>query len=288
MRKTWLSIPVIALAGFLLSCNIINPAEDIPSYIKVDTILVKVTNFDQGSASHKMNCVKLNVGGTSLGFFQIPTMTPCLLTGSQSLYLEPGFELNGIAGSRFVYPFFKPYTGTGKIDFVPGEVITINPVTTYKPECKFPWIEDFEDAGVSFLYPAYSDTTFKNQNKTLKEGRYSGAVYLDKTNRYFEAFSSTDFELSSTGTMVLLEFDYQCNTMIEFGLYVIEGEAAIWNSVMFIRSTDHWNRIYIDLHTTVGDNQTADFFRPGFRAAWDSTGLATQTIFMDNLKLIHF
>jgi len=288
MRKTWMIFPLITLAGFLLSCNIINPAEDNPSYIKVDTVLVKVTNFDQGSASQNMTCVKLNVAGTTLGFFEMPTMAPCLITGLQSLYLEPAFELNGIAGSRAVYPFFKPYTGTEKIDFVPGKVITITPSTTYKAECKFPWIEDFEDAGVSFLYPSYSDTIFRNQSDTIQEGRYSGAIYLDTNHRFFEAFSSTDFVLPKTGTMVLLEFDYQSNTLMEFGVYILQDGAAVWNSLVFIRPINHWNRVYLDLNSTVMANQNAEFFRPGFRAGWDSTGLAKQAIIMDNLKLIHF
>jgi hypothetical protein len=218
----------------------------------------------------------------------MPTMVPCLSTGPQSLYLEPGFELNGIAGSRAVYPFFKPYIGTAKIDFVEGEVITITPVTTYKAECKFPWIEDFEDAGVSFLYPAYSDTVFRSQNDTVREGRYSGAIYLDKDHKFFEAYSSTDFDLPTTGTMVLLEFDYKSTANLEIGLYVLEDGAAVWNTLVIVRPKSTWNRIYIDLNTTILDNQTAELFRPSFRAGWDSTGLAKQAILLDNIKLIHF
>lgn len=288
MLKPRFFLPLITLSCLLLSCNIINPPEDIPAYIKVDTILVKVTNFNQGSASQKMTCVKLNVAGTTLGFFELPTMVPCLTTGDQSLYLEPGFELNGIAGSRAVYPFFKPYTGPGKFNLIPGQVITITPETTYKPECKFPWIEDFEDAGLTFLYPSYSDTTFRSQSATVREGRYSGAIFMDTDNRFFEAYSATDFALPITNAMVLLEFDYLSNTSLEFGVYVIEGSSAIWNSLVIIRPSAKWNRIYLDIHTTVTANQSADLFRPGFRAGWDSTGLENQSIILDNLKLIHF
>jgi hypothetical protein len=187
-----------------------------------------------------------------------------------------------------VYPFFKPYTGPAKIDFVRGEVITITPATTYKAECKFPWIEDFEDAGSSFEYSASSDTNFRSQTDTVREGRYSGAIYLDTKNRFFEAYSSTDFELPATGSKVLLEFDYFSNTLLEFGVYLLKDEAAVWTSLLVVRPVDHWNRIYIDLHTTLDHNQTAELFRPGFRAGWDSTGLAKQSIIMDNLKLIHF
>ena len=288
MLKPWIILPAITLASILLSCNIINPAEDIPAYLQVDTVLVKVTNFEQGSASHNMTCVKLNVAGTSLGFFEMPALVPCLTTGLQSLYLEPGFELNGIAGSRSVYPFFYPYTGTAKIDFVPGQIIKIAPTTTYKKECKFAWIEDFEDAGVSFVYPGYSDTIFRNQTDRVKDGQFSGAIFLDTKNRYFEAYSSTDFELSENGTMILLEFDYRSTNLMEIGLYVMKDGSAVWNTLLFIRPIDHWSRIYIDLETMVGDNQTAKYFRPGLRVGWDSTKLAKQSVYMDNIKLIHF
>jgi len=288
MLKTWMIISVITLAGLLFSCNIINPAEDIPAYIKVDTILVKVTNFEQGSAKHNMTCIKINVAGTTLGFYQLPAMIPCLTTGEQSLYLEPGIELNGITGSRIVYPFYNPYIGTGKFNFAEGEVITIVPQTTYKTVCKFPWIEDFEDAGVSFLYSTYSTATFKAQKDSVREGHYSGAIYLDKDHKYFEGYSSTDFVLPKTGTPVLIEFDYLSNALLEFGMYVLTDGAAVWNSLVYIRPISHWNRIYIDLNTTTGGYQSADFFRPAFRAAWDSTGIPVQGIIMDNLKLIHY
>lgn len=295
MRKIWMNLPVITLAGFLLSCNIINPAEDIPAYIRVDTILVKVTNFNQGSASHNMTCVKLYVAGTALGFFEMPAMVPSLLTGPQSVIVYPGFELNGITGSREIYPFFEPYIGTGKTDLVQGEVITISPVTTYKKKsdgtdaCKFPWMEDFEDAGVSFLYPAYSDTAFQIQNDTVREGRFSGAIYLDRKHRFFEAYSGTDFEFPILNSNALVEFDYLSNTLLEFGVYILQDGAGVWTSLLFIRPVDHWNRIYIDLHTTLENNYlNAELYRPGFRAGWDSTGMAKQVIFMDNLKLIHF
>jgi hypothetical protein len=288
MQKTWMILPVITLAGFFLSCNIINPAEDFPSIIKIDTVLVKVTNFEQGSASHNMTCIKINVAGATLGIFEMPIMAPCLTTGPQTLFLEPVYEVNGVSGQREVYPFFKPYIGTGKFNLAPGEIVTVVPTTTYKDECKFVWIEDFEDAGVTFVYPSYSDTVFQMQSDTVREGHFSGAVYLDKSHRFFEAYSSNDYILPKTGSKVLLEFDYKSNTLLEFGVYILADGSAAWSDLVYLRPSKVWKRIYLDLGTTAGNNQAAEAFRPGFRAAWDSTGIATQGILMDNLKLIHF
>ncbi|HBB90802.1 MAG: hypothetical protein A2X22_02350 [Bacteroidetes bacterium GWF2_49_14] len=287
MLKIGKCLSVITLAASLISCNLINPEEKIPALIKIDTVLVKVTNFDQGSASHKMTNIWISVGGKNLGVYETPTMIPCLETGPQWIYLRPGIKMNGIAGSRVAYPFFEPYE-LNEFILESGKTTVITPTTTYKKECKFPWMEDFEDAGVSFDYPSYSDSIFRNQSDSVKEGRFSGAIYLDKQHQYFEANSSTDFVLPGTGTMILLEFDYKSNTGLESGVYVITDGAAVWNSLVYIKPSATWNRIYIDLHSTVGYETNADAFRIGLRAEWDSTGLAKQGIIMDNLKLIHF
>jgi hypothetical protein len=287
MHKIRLSIPVITLAVSLISCNLINPPETIPALIKIDTVMVRVTNFDQGSASHMMSNVWLSVNGKNLGVYEMPALIPSLETGKQWVYIRPGIKLNGISASRVAYPFYEPYE-LRELVLEPGVATLVTPTTTYKKECKFPWMEDFEDAGVSFNYASYSDTTFRNQSDTVKEGRFSGAIYLDKTNKFFEASSSTDFELPNTGTMILLEFDYMSNTSVEAGVYVIEDLAAVWSSLVMIRPSATWKRIYLDIHSTVSYENTAEFFRLGFRAQWDSTGRATQGILIDNLKLIHF
>jgi hypothetical protein len=287
MHKIRLSLPVITLAVSLISCNLINPSETIPALIKIDTVKVRVTNFDQGSASHMISNVWLSVNGINLGVYEMPALIPSLESGKQWIYIRPGIKLNGISASRVAYPFFEPYE-LKDFNLEPGITTTITPTTTYKKECKFPWMEDFEDAGVSFNYPAYSDTTFRNQTDSVKEGRFSGAIYLDKNNKFFEATSSTDFVLPTTGTMILWEFDYKSNTSIEAGVYVIEDEAAVWSSLVMIRPSPVWKRIYLDVHSTVAYENSADMFRMGFRAAWDSTGKATQGIIIDNLKLIHF
>lgn len=287
MQKTWMILPVITLAGLLFSCNIINPPEDIPAYIKIDTLQV-VKGLGNEPAYHNLTCVKINVAGTSLGFFEIPTMTPCLTTGLQTLFIEPGFAVNGISASRAVYPFFKPYTGPSKFNLIPGEDIIITPTYSYKPACKFPWEENFEAAGVTFLYGEFSDTIFMTETSQVREGKHSGAIYIDSVRQVFQATSDKDFTLPNTGSMIIMEFDYLSTAMLEFGVYTFLNGIMYWNSLVIVRPINHWNRIYIDLQPFVKSNSSSESFRPEFRAVWDSTGPPNQSIYMDNLKLIHF
>jgi len=293
MRKIRMSLTVITLAALLLSCNLINPVEEIPALIKIDTVLVTVKEFDKGSDSHQMTDIWISVGGKTLGVFEMPALIPCILdTTSQWIYIRPGVKMNGMASTRVAYPFFVPYQlNVGqKVDLLleAGKTSTITPTFTYKDECVFAWIEEFEDAGVTFSYASYSDTVFKNQNEMVKDGRFSGVVYLDSINSYFEARSAEDFTLPGDGTSILLEFDYLNTVEFEVGTYVIEDEVATWSSLIMVRKSDKWQRIYIDLHSTVAYETEADLFRMGFRAQWDSTGTATQSMLFDNIKLIHF
>lgn len=293
MRKIRMSLTVITLAALLLSCNLINPVEEIPALIKIDTVLVTVNEFDKGSDSHQMTDIWISVGGKTLGVFEMPALIPCLLdTASQWIFIRPGVKMNGMASTRVAYPFFVPYQlNVGQtVDLLleAGKTSTITPTFTYKDECVFAWIEEFEDAGVTFSYASYSDTVFKNQNEIVKDGRFSGVVYLDSINSYFEARSAEDFTLPGDGTSILLEFDYLNTVEFEVGTYVIEDEVATWSSLIMVRKSDKWQRIYIDLHSTVAYETEADLFRMGFRAQWDSTGTATQSMLFDNIKLIHF
>ena len=286
MHKFRMILPLLVIGTLLFSCNVINPPEKIPTYINIDTMLVKVDDFDKGAATHQISNVFLTVDNTLLGIFEMPFTVPCLSTGKMEVFIRPGIRLNGIAGSRIEYPFFKPFRDS--VNLLEGKIITISPVTTYKEECKFPWMEDFEDAGVSFIYSQFADTTIRNQTSVVRTGRYSGAIYLDSINRYFEATGPKDFVLPRNSATVLFEFDYVNDVEFEVGMYVLEDGAAVWSSILMVRANSTWKRFYVDLHTTVAYNATAEAFRIGLRAMYDTTRTNTQHIILDNVKLIHF
>jgi len=287
-----MSIFRLALVSFLTvvtllsSCNIINPPEDIPSYIKIDTFKVEVKDFDQGSASHYISTCYISVGGTNLGVFEMPFTIPSLETGLQTLTIRPGVKLNGISASRIDYPFFEPFI----IDYElhEGEIHLIEPKTTYKESCNFRWIESFEDAGLSLFYPDYSDTVFMIQNDVVKEGRYSGAIFLDEDMDIFEAYSALDYDVPQDGGPVLLEFDYLNNNGFEIGMYLIEDGATEWYDLVYIKPSSTWKRFYVDIGLTARTKPTVDFFRFGIRAFPEPENNDGTEIYLDNLKLIHF
>lgn len=276
----------VALLLMASSCDLINPPEEIPSYIRVDTFLIEVHDIDQGSASHMITNCYLSVGGANMGIFQMPFTIPSLETGLQTITLRPGIKLNGIAASRIDYPFYKPYITD--VELRSGEIHLLQPHTTYKDECKFPWIEDFEDPGVSFVYKDYSDTTFILQNEVVREGRYSGAIFVDEDNALFEANSSVDFDLPKNASPVLFEFDYFNNNGFEVGMYLIEDGLIEWYDLVYIKPSDNWKRFYVDIGSTATREINTDFFRIGIRVFHEPENNTEGVVYLDNIKLIHF
>lgn len=288
MKTTGLftAFALVFLVG-LFSCELINPPEEIPSYIRIDTFKVTVDDFDKGSASHMMTDIWISVGGTNLGAFTMPFTVPSLDKGFQTLNIRGGIKLNGVSASRIAYPFFKPVIID--VELIAGEILLIEPVSEYKEECVFRFVEEFEDPGVGFLYPAYSDTSFIIQKDVVKEGRSSGAIYLTKDNSFFQAHLDEDLELPENASPVFLEFDYKNNNEFEVGMYLIEDGVFVWSPLVGIRPSDTWKRMYVDLGNTTTRNNSTDLYRISFLANHDQEdSLKTAEIFLDNIKLIHY
>ncbi len=280
------AITLFFLVG-LFSCDIINPAEDIPSYVRIDTFKVTVDDFDKGSTSHMITDIWISVGGTNLGVFTMPFTVPSLSTGLQTLTIAPGIKLNGISASRIRYPFYKPVTVD--IELIEGEIHLIEPISEYKEECEFRFIEEFEDPGVSFIYGAYSDTSFIIQRDVVKEGRSSGAIFLTEENSSFEAYIDEDMELPENATPVLLEFDYKSTNEFWVGMYLIEDGVIKWQPLVGIRPSDRWKRFYADLGGTTTEFNQTDLYRISIVASHNQEDPSVMgEIYLDNIKLIHY
>src|SRR5689334_9342546 len=92
------------------SCNLINPDEQAPGYIAIDTFTFdpNPTIGETGpSVSTKIKDVWVYIDNKFQGAYELPAKFPVLETGSRKIIVSPGIFLNGIAGTRSPYPFYR-------------------------------------------------------------------------------------------------------------------------------------------------------------------------------------
>src|ERR1051325_6642847 len=85
------------------ACNIINPAETVPSYLKVDSIALHADPNTEGSSTSKFTDVWVTVDGLVQGAYEMPAKFPLLFSGKHRIQLRAGVLLNGISGTRAPY-----------------------------------------------------------------------------------------------------------------------------------------------------------------------------------------
>lgn len=289
-RTNTLLLALLALIFIASSCELFDRPETIPSFIRIDTVTLS-TGLGEGSASHKIKDIWVTTGDEFIGAFELPATVPILQEGEQDLSLKAGIIVNGIASTRSIYPFYLAKEMT--LNLVPDSIIDISMSTSYDPDTEFPWAaagqEGFEEGGITFDDGPSSDTTMLKTSDPAHvfEGSYSGVIYLDTTNSYYEAISSSAYDLPKANASVILEFNYKCNNRFSVGIYANISGSGVPNELLIINPSDEWNKIYVNLSTAVSRNYTASDFNIFFEAILEDDN-ENAAIYLDNIKLVHF
>ena len=283
---------IILFLGFFLavlmhSCEIINPKETIPSYIKIDSIgFSTLSHPEYGSSSHKISDAWVYADDQLIGAFELPAIIPILLNGSHKISIKAGIKVDGISESRAIYPFYESYTSD--INLVPGSVLTINPNLTYNSYTVFEWKEAFEDGGISLEKTLFSDTIIEKTSdpSQIFEGGYSGVIHLDENHSKFQGRTINSFVLPKGDSPVFLEMNYKTDEEILVGLFANSSSQIQRLEVIHLLKTDVWKKIYINLNNAVNRAQVSDNYQVFFEIV-KSSDAANSVILLDNLKLLH-
>ncbi|MCX6256590.1 MAG: hypothetical protein NTW49_01600 [Bacteroidia bacterium] len=266
----------------IISCDIINPTEEIPSYLKIDTIRL-TTNPSQGKNTSSITDVWVYIDGSIVGVYEMPATFPVLATGRHHVTLYPGIKKNGIAATRIIYPF---YTWFDKDTTLAEKgIMTINPTVRYNDSTKFSWIEDFEDAGLTI------DTTYRSQVpiRIIHDGNnnQAGYAYLDSSQTLFECRSNGSYVFPLSSSPVFLEMDYKNTIVVTVGLFITKATTIFQQPVIYLNPTSTWKKICIDL--TYYTQTTTDAINYSiFFGMLKTDTLTTASLTLDNIKLVHF
>lgn len=289
-----LALPLL----FLTACDL--EEEPIPAYLHVEPFeMVSTDPGAHGSVSAKITHARLFVidktTGEShqLGMVALPATIPVLATGEQELNIDPVIKANGNSFFLQIYPFYKRFTKD--VTLVPGEELSVTPVTSYKPEAVFEFIEDFEQPGHIFELDRDDnpETVLENSTKNVFEGNYSGRIYLDTANSVIVAQTNGLYDLvfSEVGK-VFMEVNYKSPVQMQFGVVAVDNAGTEDPNYEFVvLEKDEWNKIYFDmtdLISTSGTTRFAFIFGAGLPVENGEFSLQEAEIFLDNIKLVHF
>lgn len=276
---------LVIIACSLLSfagCEIINPAEKVPTYVHVDSFQF-ISSPGTGTASHKITNVLAYLDYAPLGTFDLPADIPILADKPASLMLMPAIQFSGMADRIVAYPFYQADTST----LIPaaGKRITLSPVTRYFQDSLLNFTtEDFE-AGNAFVNLEGDTMVRSSDPQYVYEGNWGGVILL-KDTAFATNILSTSFSMPTIGSNkaeVYLEMNYKCSVPFVVGLQTSDGSSDIVNFLYGFNARSSWNKVYIGLEEflTAYPNRS---YRVIVRVAKDKAG--EDYVAFDNFKVV--
>jgi hypothetical protein len=174
------------------------------------------------------------------------------------------------------------------LDLDPAEVDSIKPLTEYKSEVQFAFIEDFESAHL-FIDDQDEDpqTEMVITNTEVFEGTGSGRITLTTDHDLIEVATITRYsEVPTNGSPVYLEMDYK--NEIAFAVGLIGHQSGMIPATYYIitlRPRDFWNKIYINLTDALNQSDLAEY-QIVFLSSLDED-LDEGNIYLDNIKFLY-
>lgn len=283
MKMNFSKVLILVCCSLLVfsSCNIINPAEEIPAYIEVDSFGVYTDLLTQGSSTSNIADVWVTVEGEFLCGYPLGTKVPVLYSGKHTVTLRAGILLNGIEGTRVPYAAFVSFDTL--VDLKPGVIHKIVPRVTYAGETEFLLNENFDNNSLLFSTPVTSASIIVEPN--TYDGN-CGRVVLDAAHNSFACTTIDSFDLPGGTKPTYIEIDYKCDADFSVGVKASTTLGPLDFPLLGIRATSVWKKIYVNLTSITTQAQGARDWKIYMNA---SLGLneISDTLRFDNIKLIY-
>lgn len=288
---------ILAAFGCLSSCNKEDLVAITPAYVIIDSVFVETTFTAEGTASHRITTVWVEVNGVAQGVYELPATFPVTASGSTRIRIDAGINENGTSSTRSIYPFYAHYETT--LELSPLDTVLYRkpdgslPSVKYFPSAEIITIEDFEGIGLNLEISPNSDTSiFRITDPDLlynwnnEPNTAIGAGYLPDRNTIFEVRSGDDYPIPQGGP-VFLEMNYKTDVPIVVGMYINSlSIGTVQARTAQINPSETWKKIYISLYSEVNGYPNPLDFKI-FVGALNLEGNGTKTLYIDNLKLVY-
>mgnify|MGYP000208020076 CR=1 FL=1 len=273
---------------FVSGCELINPAEPVPSYIEIDEMSVSSNYPTQGTNSSDITDVWVYADNKYLGTFELPAKFPVLLDGVHEISFGAGIEANGIASTNEAYPLYQFTKRT--VNLQAGKITKLDSMNvSYFSGVQYVWYEDFESdtsgGGISLDTTNNSEVNILPDSIEVFEGKRSLKLTVNSTSDYIECVTVGDGYALNKGRDTYLEMNYKCTQSFNMGLVAISSFGQSTNRVITFNPKSEWNKIYIRLGPYINASGDALKFKIIFGMQLAS-GVTEGTVYLDNLKLI--
>jgi len=270
---------------FLQSCSILDPIEKSPSYLFLSPFEVVDSSYAyHGSIRHKIKDGWVYVNDEYLGAFELPVKIPVIADGPTKIVVSPGILTNGIAGTRSIYPGYRPFAKT--IDFSPLQTDTLSLKTFYNAYLKFVVLEDFELSN-SFEKLFNSDTTFYLDTIQPFEGRRSLGWTLTDSFPTINFRTKNDFVIEGGGRPAFMELDYRCNTPFSIYLDVSNAGGLVQYQFFVVNPKETWNKLYLNLTPAIAELPQNSKIKLRFYSYFQGKSPAQGWGEIDNVKVLY-
>jgi len=277
-------LPFILICS-LFSCDIINPEEQIPAFLEIDSFdFIETPNT--GSSIENITEGWVYVNNNLIGAFSEGKPFPVLEEGTVEILVDPGIHENGIGFTPSLYPYYTRYTGTA--DLVPGQTTKFTPQFEYRENIEFLLIQNFENNTIfTDDRDGNEETSITYTNEGALEG-LSGKIELNRDNPSFNVGTSLVYDLPVLGVNdTWLEISFKTEVPIAIGLLTQDDGGNIRQLYGHgLNTTPDWRKVYINLKEIIINNPNPPY-QVGFGAELPGN-LSRATIFIDNIKLLHF
>lgn len=280
-------LSILAAAGFS-GCSLFDNAAPQAVFIDIPSVSV-ITDADQGEATHKITDVWVNVNGILVGAYPLPAKVPIIIDGNtDTITVFPGIRNNGSTSSPFQYRLMAAEQYI--IEAAAGETVVIEPEFRYSENAIFDFTESFEGTNI-FTYQGFNNTAGAQlvpTAETAASGLRSGKISVGFGTPIAEIGTALTFDGDlNGGSDSYLEIDYKNDIPFFVGIYTTEGNSVTPVYDVVVAEKEDWNKIYIDF-TLALSNPNIREYRVVFLASIEQLDKSEGTIFIDNVKFVHF
>ncbi len=272
-------------AGIMFSsCNIINPDEEIPTYIRIDSIVLEDASGNRMPS--EIAGANISYGNNStvslVGVFRLPMVIPVLANEPGEIFILPTIDADGMVAQLFVYPYYQNLNLP--ITPAPGDTLDFGTVVTYPADTFYTSMKDDFEGGTSFeVGESDSVSTFGIQTDVVSEGTYSG-IFEIPAPQVLGYIISTEQMYIPLSRNSYIEFDYKSN--VDFGVSIIyysQNTSRLEEySIIGYRKKENWNKAYIAIDDDLAAmNSNVHFL--AFKAFRDTTSSENAKIYLDNV-----